>query len=97
MKALYIQRHDATVRLVLKQLQRYTTWGGTYTVLDACKATELESLGAAAKRVPRLMIPPDLASDEDLAKMRPDKAQHDTAQGSQAQPAKACAGCVGVL
>ncbi len=72
MQKQYIHRHDATVRLILRELQRHARWGGTFTVLDACQAAELGALGASAKRVPRLMIPPEALSDEDLLKMRPD-------------------------
>ena len=71
LKAMHIKRHDSTVRKILRALQRRTYGGGSYyTILDACKAAELGALGAAAKRLPRWLLP--ALNDDERAVLRPD-------------------------
>ena len=72
LKAMQIKRHDETVRKVLKALQRGGRHGSTYTVLDACRAEQLQALGADTKRLPRWLLPQEAVTDEDLGRMRPD-------------------------
>ena len=68
---MHIKRHDSTVRKILKALQRRTYGGGSYyTILDACKAAKLGALGAAAKRLPRWLLP--ALTDDERAVLRPD-------------------------
>lgn len=72
LKGRQIQRHDAAVRKILKALQRGSRQGNVYTILDACRADQLEELGADAKRVARWLVPQTSVSDEELLRMRPD-------------------------
>lgn len=72
MQAMYIQRHDSAVRKIHNALRRRTRNGGVYTILDACRETQLAEQGAAAKRLPRWMLPADTTSDALLSKLRPD-------------------------
>ena len=71
MQAMIIKRHDAAVRKVAQALQRRTRQGGCYTVMDACKAVDLETHGVDAKRLPSWILP-DAADAGDLCKQRPD-------------------------
>lgn len=72
MQALVIRRHDMTVCQINNSLQKHTKHGSAYTILDACRETELTQQGADAKRLPRWILPEGTTSDEELAKMRPD-------------------------
>ncbi len=72
LKAMHTKRHDTAVRKVLKALQRHSRHADAYTILDACRAEQLGELGAAAKRLPWWLLPEAAASDDALAKMRPD-------------------------
>ena len=72
MKAMHIHRHDSAVRMIHTALQRGSCHGNAYTVLDACKQEELEGLTADAKRLPRWLLPKNVAHDDTLCRMRPD-------------------------
>ena len=73
---MHIKRHDSTVRKILKALQRRTYSGGSYcTILDACKAAELVALGAAAKRLPRWLLPA-APTETELARALTNKDQY---------------------
>ena len=70
MKALFIKRHDAAVRKIVRALQRKTRQGGSYTIMDACKAADLGKHGVSGKRLPSFILPPE--DCDGLEKRRPD-------------------------
>jgi ribonuclease HI len=70
LKAMAIKRHDEAVRRIHTALARHARDGSVYTILDACKAGQLEELGADAKRLPDWILPQ--LGEQDRAKLRPD-------------------------
>ena len=70
MKALFIKRHDAAVRKIVRALQRRTRQGGCYTIMDACKAADLGKHGVSGKRLPGFILPTE--ESDGLEKKRPD-------------------------
>jgi ribonuclease HI len=66
---LYIARHDAAVRTLLKSLQK-GPMQGRYTAIDACQLDQLADLGAQTKRPPNFLF---RAEDvEEGGRLRPD-------------------------
>jgi hypothetical protein len=67
--SMYIARHDRAVLAVLAAM-RQGNGGGSYTIVDACRAEELAQHCADAKRLPGWLLPE--VSAEERGKMRPD-------------------------
>ena len=78
MKAMYISRHNAAVRLVHSAIAK-GKHGGHYIIMDAGTAEHMQELGAEGTRLPPWLIPAEVLTDYGangqplpLHKLRPD-------------------------
>ena len=71
-KARIIARHNNTVKMTLKALQRASADGGIFTIMDACSEDEAGEYGVEGTRLPRWLLSPERVDDMLLRKLRPD-------------------------
>ncbi len=62
MKALYISRHNAAVRIIHKALSK-GKHGGHYTIMDAGTADHMQELSTQGNRLPAWLLPRDVLTD----------------------------------
>ena len=72
LKAMTIARHNSIVKLILRALQRASTGGGVFTIMDACSEAEVSEYGVESTRLPRWLLSEDRVNDMLLRKLRPD-------------------------
>ncbi len=62
MKASYISRHNAAVRMIYKAISK-GKHGGHYTIMDAGTAEHMQELGTQGNQLPAWLLPQDVLMD----------------------------------
>jgi ribonuclease HI len=70
LKAMHIHRHNRATRIIQAALQRHSTHGSAYTIMDACPAAEAASHDVQGTRLPPFLLLN--VPEEQRAKWRPD-------------------------
>lgn len=65
-------RHNISVKMILRSLQRASAGGGIFTIMDACSEDEVSEYGVEATRLPRWFLSSERVDDMLLRKLRPD-------------------------
>ena len=70
-KAITIERHNKSVRIITDTITRSSKFGGCFTVMDACPSTQLPP-GVQATRLPPWLLPRGHPAAAELTRCRPD-------------------------